>query len=116
VWRVYEHDAFWVLLEGSVRLESSPGAEEGVRLVPGDFFGSFAGSDGGAADVNVVALERVVVATLPQRAFADILDVHRDLAGVREGFERDGLMLTKHVFAGNGRLPGGFVRLKKVFG
>ncbi len=134
LWTGFEHDGLWVILEGSVRLEGpvrlpahgaladtaaasdDDGAVTGVRLVPGDFFGSFAGTNQGASEVNVVALDRVVVAALPQAAFAAILDEHKDLAGVRDAFQKEGLMLTRHVFAGNGRLPGGFVRLRPLFG
>lgn len=116
-----EHDGLWVLLEGSVRLsiaDNEEGAgsagenDGGPRLVPGDFFGSFAGTDGAKSDAWALALEPVVVAALPGDALAEVLQGHSDLSSVRDAFRREGLALTKHVFAGSGRLPGGFARLK----
>lgn len=111
--RGYEHDGLWVLLEGTVRLSTGEsGSDDHTQLLPGHFFGSFAGTDGAAADARAVALEPVVVTALPGPALAEILKEHADLAGVRDAFRREGLALTKHVFAGNGRLPGGFVRVQ----
>lgn len=110
----FEHDGLWVVLEGKVRV-GREGQPAEVTLVPGDYVGSFAGSDEGETEMGAVAAEKAVVALLSHKAFGDVLKVHPDLAGVRKGIEDAGLMISGHVFAGNGRLPGRLVNLKPVF-
>lgn len=110
----FEHDGLWVVLEGSARVTREGKAEPELVLVPGDYVGSFAATDGGKTEVGVICAERTLIAALPHKAFREVLKSHPDLAGTRRAFEEAGLMLTKHVFAGNGRLPGTLVNLKKV--
>lgn len=110
----FEHDGLWVLLEGKVRV-GKEGEPPELTLVPGDFVGSFAASDDGEAELGAIADEKCVVALLSHKAFNDVLKVHPDLVGVRRAFEETGLMISEHVFAGNGRLPGRLVNLKRVF-
>ncbi|MFZ9889361.1 MAG: cyclic nucleotide-binding domain-containing protein [Myxococcota bacterium] len=107
LWESFEYDGVGILLEGTVRLSERGGsALDHLRLVPGDFFGSFAAQGGGPADLHVVALERVLVTSLSQVALAELQTEFTALRSLRELFVDDGLMLTAHGFAGNDKLPG----------
>lgn len=110
----FEHDGLWVVLEGKV-VVGKEGTPPMLTLVPGDYVGSFAGIDEAPTEVGAIASERAVVALLSHKVFTDILTEHADLAQVRGAFQGADLMLTEHVFAGNGRLPGRLVHLRPVF-
>lgn len=110
----FEHDGLWVILEGNVRLgrEGEPATQ---TLGVGDYVGSFAGIDDGAAEMAAVASTDAVVALLSHKAMGDALRSSDDLAGVRRGFTEAGLMVTQHVFAGNARFPGRLRHLRPIF-
>ena len=88
--------------------------EARAALVPGDFVGSFAGVHKGQTALSAVADGPVEVSMLSHKELNEVLAAHRDLDGVDLAFREHGLMLGDHVFAGSGRLPGGFSRLKPV--
>lgn len=110
----FEHDGLWVVLEGKVHV-GKEGLPPEQTLVPGDYVGSFAGVDGAATELCATAGEHAVVALLSHKVFGDILKEHPNLSEVRRAFADAGTMLTDHVFAGNGRLPGRLVNLRSVF-
>lgn len=110
----FEHDGLWVVLEGKIHV-GKEGLPPEQTLVPGDYVGSFAGVDGAATELCAIAGEHAVVALLSHKVFGDILKEHPDLSEVRRAFADAGMMLTEHVFAGNGRLPGRLVNLRPVF-
>jgi CRP-like cAMP-binding protein len=112
----YEHDGLWVILEGKVRVqEGADGDTETIVLVPGDYLGSFAGSGKSETVVTASAVDRVHAALLTHAELSRVVADHPDFAGLKQAFRDAGLMLTEHVFAGNGRLPGGLVQLRPVF-
>jgi CRP/FNR family transcriptional regulator, cyclic AMP receptor protein len=109
-----DEGGLWIVLEGMVRVHGEALGEGAVRLVPGDYLGSFAGSDGAKGGLDATAKGRVLTARLGAADLSAITKEHPDLAGMRAAFERAGLMLGSDVFAGNGRLPGGLVELKPL--
>lgn len=111
---LYEADGLWVILEGEARVVGLADDRK-TTLVPGDFVGSFAGVHKGQTKLSTVANTQVAAALLTHKELADLLAAHRDLDGVDLAFQNEGLMLDTHVFAGSGRLPGGFTQLKAVF-
>jgi CRP-like cAMP-binding protein len=64
-------DAFFVILDGSVRVELPGGAR--VELGAGDFFGEMALIDGEPRSATVVAIGDVYVMTIPRAKFLKLL-------------------------------------------
>ena len=58
-------DAFYVILEGTVRV-AAPGRK--VELGPGDFFGEMALIDGEPRSASVLAVDEVYAMTIPARS------------------------------------------------
>jgi CRP-like cAMP-binding protein len=107
-------DALWVVLEGRANIEGIPGGHE-LGVFPGDFVGTFAGIHGGSSPLSAVAVDKLEVAKLAHADLNEVLQTHPDLEKLDAAFNDEDLMIDDHVFAGSGRLPGGFAKLKRVF-
>ena len=104
-----EHDGLWVILEGRVHVGSADAdgsMRKRLELAPGDYVGSLARVDAAQADLSAVAKTVAAAAVLPHKAFSELLEQHKDIAGVREKFRAAGILVGEHVFAGNGTLAG----------
>ncbi len=121
-----EFDGLWVILEGRVSIdeeiaagdvEAAPVSSEDrrVELGPGDFAGSFAGTDNAECDRTALAVDPTVAVLLPQSEITKLMSRIPDIANVRQAFVDKGLMVGEHVYAGNGRTPGSLRNLKHIF-
>jgi CRP/FNR family cyclic AMP-dependent transcriptional regulator len=70
-------DAFYVLLDGSARVET-PG--RAVGLASGDFFGEMALLDGQPRSATVVTLSEVLVLMIPRAKFLKLLEAEPKIA------------------------------------
>jgi hypothetical protein len=66
--------------------------------------------DDAQADLGATAITAAKCAVLTHKQFSDLLSAHPDLSSVREKFNKAGVMVGNHVFAGNGTLAGHLVR------
>lgn len=109
-----ENDGLWVVLEGRVSVGQDVDGkhDKKLELGPGDYVGSLARVDTAAADLGAVATTVTRAAVLPHKAFSELLEKHKDIAGVRDRFARAGVMVSEHVFAGNGTLTGHLVSIR----
>ncbi|OGQ17310.1 MAG: hypothetical protein A2138_25675 [Deltaproteobacteria bacterium RBG_16_71_12] len=110
-----ENDGLWVILEGKVHVGSTDidgSVQKRLELAPGDYVGSLARVDAAQADLSAVAKTVAAAAVLPHKAFSDLLEQHKDIAGVRDKFRAAGILVGEHVFAGNGTLAGHLVGVR----
>jgi CRP-like cAMP-binding protein len=109
-----ENDGLWVVLEGrvSVGKDVDGKVQKKADLSPGHYVGSLARVDAAEADLGAVATTVTKAAVLPHKAFSELLERHKDIAGVRERFQRAGVMVGDHVFAGNGTVTGHLVGVR----
>ncbi|RMG11341.1 MAG: hypothetical protein D6729_18135 [Deltaproteobacteria bacterium] len=100
-------NGLFLVVRGEVVLSQRRGGRSEVlaRIPRGAFFGCIAAMRGRPTMTSAACAEETVVATLPHKAFAEVLKAHPELRALPQKLAAEELLVTPTFFVGDANIP-----------